>query len=310
MIARLLTLLALALGIAVGAGAASPPQASPLSWADVQARPLPAPGVRVAYGGAAQQFGELRVPPGPGPHPVLVLIHGGCWHRAYDLTHFSPLADALMRQTGAATWNIEYRRLGDPGGGWPGTLLDVASATDQLRGMADRHHLDLQRVVAIGHSSGGQLALWLAARDQLAPGSSPYRPNPLGLLGVVGLAPITDLSSYSRARGSCNAAVGELLGGPPERQLSRYQQTSPRGLLPLGVPQWLIQGTADSIVPVESVRAYAEAANNSGDPVTVHEVAGAGHFEPVVPDTAAWPLLLDAVRAALKQPPPTLSRDR
>lgn len=302
MIARLLTTLTLFLAIAAGVGVPTPSHAAPMSWSEVQARPLPAPGVRVTYGGAAQQFGELRVPRGPGPHPVLVLIHGGCWHRSYDLGYFSHLADALTRQTGAATWNIEYRRLGDPGGGWPGTFLDVANATDQLRALAERHHLDPQRVVAIGHSAGAQLALWLAARDQLVPGSAPYRPDPLRLRGVVGLAAIADLSAYAKLQGSCNAAVGELLGGPPERQVSRYQQASPRSLLPLGVPQWLIQGVGDPIVTVESVRAYAEAAKDSGDTVTVHEVPGAGHFEPVLPGTNAWPLLLESVRAALKQP--------
>jgi len=273
--------------------------AAPMTWQDVQARAMPAPGVRITYGGAQQQFGELRVPPGPGPHPVLVLIHGGCWHRSFDLQYFSHLADALTRETGAATWNIEYRRLGDPGGGWPGSFLDVANATDQIRALAERHHLDVDRVVAVGHSAGGQLALWLAARDQLVPGSAPYRPNPLKLRGVVGLAAITDLVAYSRPQGGCNAAVGELLGGPPERQLARYQQASPRELLPLGVPQWLIQGVGDPIVPLASVRAYASAAKDAGDTVTVEEIAGAGHFEPALPGTSAWPALLAAVRAAL-----------
>ncbi len=274
---------------------------APMSWPEVQARPLPQPGVRVTYGNAPQQFGELRVPPGPGPHPVLILIHGGCWHRSYDLQYFSHLADALMRETGAATWNIEYRRLGDPGGGWPGTFLDVADATDHLRDLAERHHLDLERVIAIGHSAGGQLALWLAARGQLPPGSAPYRPHPLKLRGVIGLSAITDLSSYSRPTGGCHAAVGELLGGPPERQLVRYQQASPQALLPLGVPQWLIQGQEDPIVPVKSVLTYADAARDTGDKVVVTVVPGAGHFEPALPGTNAWPALLEAVRAALQK---------
>ena len=296
-----------ALCIVGGIGSeAAPPAApaGPVSWLEVQNRPLPAPGVRVTYGGASQQFGELRVPPGAGPHPVLVLIHGGCWHRSYGLGYFSHIADALMRETGAATWNIEYRRLGDPGGGWPGTFLDVANATDQIRALADRHHLDPKRVVAMGHSAGGQLALWLAARDQLPAGSAPYRPNPLKLLGVVGLSAITDLSSFARPSGGCNAAVGELLGGPPERQVLRYQQASPQALLPLGVPQWLIQGVEDSIVPVASVRAYAQAAKDAGDTVEVSEIAGTGHSDPVLPGSSAWPAVVSAVKAALAAPSP------
>lgn len=302
-----LRLLLLAAGVAgstaIGVAAPAAP-AGPVSWLEIQNRPMPAPGVRVTYGGASPQFGELRVPPGRGPHPVLVLIHGGCWHRSYDLGYFSHIADALMRETGAATWNIEYRRLGDPGGGWPGTFLDVANATDQIRALADRHHLDPTRVVALGHSAGGQLALWLAARDQLPAGSAPYRPNPIKLRGVVGLAPITDLSSYARPSGGCNAAVGELLGGPPERQVLRYQQASPQALLPLGVPQWLIQGVEDPIVQTASVRAYAQAAKDAGDTVEVSEIAGTGHFDAVLPGSSAWPAVVNAVKAALAAPAP------
>lgn len=277
-------------------------QAAPIGWASVQAMPERTPGLRVPYGRAQQQFAELRLPPGAGPHPVLVLIHGGCWHKAYDLEYFSHLADALTRETGAATWNIEYRRLGDPGAGWPGTMLDVASATDHLRSIAELHHLDLGRVVSVGHSAGGQLALWLASRNRLEPGSAPYRPNPLPLIGVVGLAPIADLAAYANAPGGCNSAVSELLGGSPARQVARYQMSSPRARLPLGVPQWLIQGAEDPIVPTASVRAYAEAARASGDTVELTEIAGAGHFEAALPDTSAWPAVLKAVRAALSQP--------
>ena len=123
---------------------------------------------------------------GPGLHPVAVVIHGGCWVERYaDLRNTAALADALRRE-GLATWNIEYRRLDQKGGGWPGTFLDVAHAVDALRDLAKRYPLDLSRVVVVGHSAGGQLALWVGARHRLPKGGALYLPNPLGIKGVVG----------------------------------------------------------------------------------------------------------------------------
>ena len=278
---------------------AAPLRAAPLDWSEVQARAQPAPGQRIAYGRAPSQFGDLRVPEGPGPHPVVVLLHGGCWMRGFGLEYVSHLADALTREAGVATWNLEYRRLGEPGGGWPGTLLDAAQGTDHLRALAGTHRLDPDRVVSLGHSAGGQLALWLASRARLTPGSALYRGQPLVLRGVVGLAPIADLEEYGDGPGSCNAAVDDLMGGSPRQQLGRYSQASPRALLPLGVPQWLVQGADDPIVTARSVRAYAKSARDNGETVQLDEIAGAGHFEPALPGTAAWPAVLAAVRAAL-----------
>jgi acetyl esterase/lipase len=279
--------------------ASLPLRAAPLDWSEVQARAQPAAGQRIAYGRAPSQFGDLRVPEGAGPHPVVVLLHGGCWMRGFGLDYFSHLADALTREAGVATWNVEYLLLGEPGGGWPGTLLDAAQGADHLRTLADAHRLDLDRVVSLGHSAGGQLALWLASRARLTPGSALYRNQPLALRGVVGLAPITDLEAYGEGSGSCNAAVDDLMGGSPRQQLGRYSQASPRAVLPLGIPQWLIQGADDPIVTARSVRAYAKSARDGGDTAELIEIAGAGHFEPALPGTAAWPAVLAAVKAAL-----------
>lgn len=279
--------------------AAGPAIAAPPSWSEVQARAQPAPGLGIAYGRSPSQFGELRIPGGPGRHPVVVLIHGNCWQRSYDLRYFSHLAEALTREAGVATWNLEYRRLGEPGAGWPATLRDVAEGADHLRELAPAYRLDLDRVISLGHSAGGQLALWLGSRSRLSASSALYRPRPLALHGAVALAPITDLVAYGEGNGSCNASVDDLLGGSPQRQLSRYSQASPRALLPLGIPQWLIQGLLDPIVPAASVRAYAEAARQSGDAVQLEIVEQAGHFDAVLPDSATWPAVLAAVRAAL-----------
>lgn len=257
----------------------------------------------MAYGPASSQFGELRLPGGASsaaPAPVLILLHGGCWSSAFDQTYLRHLAETITQQTGVATWNVEYRRLGEPGGGWPGTLLDAAQATDHLRAMAATHHLDLSRVVSAGHSAGGQLALWLATRRKIPRQSELYRADPLRLSGVIGLAPITDLAAYSRGHAACNTAVRDLLGGAASQQPLRYRSASPRAQLPLGVPLWLVQGAADPIVPTSSVTAYAEAARAVGDRVTFDITPGAGHFEPALPGSASWPALLAAVRAAIQ----------
>lgn len=290
-------------------GAPLSASAAPATWNDLQSRPPPATqGLRIAYGRSPSQFGELRLPDGAGPHPVVVLIHGGCWSHGFDLRYLSYLAEAITREFDVATWNVEYRRLGEPGGAWPGTIVDAAQAVDHLRTLAPIHKLDPDRVIAVGHSAGGQLALWLASRLRLKPNSAVFRPQPLALRGVVGLSAITDLVEFGDGPGSCNAAVDDLMGGTPTQQLARYSQVSPRALLPLGVPQWLIQGGRDAIVPADGVRAYAEAARREGDAVELRVIPDAGHFEPVLPTGAAWDALRDALRellahAATTKPP-------
>lgn len=312
---RILNLIFAALCMVACASAAPPQPASAtdpmprtLSWSELEKIPLPPAAPRIAYGPAPQQFGELRVPEGTGPFPLVMLIHGGCWLADFDYVHITRLAAALT-PLGYASWTIEYRRLGDPGGGWPNTLLDVARAADHVRTLARSHPLDLTRVVSMGHSAGGQLALWLAARGKLPADSALYLKNPLPLTGVVGLAAITDLETYRIGPpDSCNASVDQLLGGPPQQFAQRYAQTSPLALLPLGLPQWLIQGERDRIVPAPSVRAYAQAALSNGDPVTLMPLAGAGHFEVVAPQAPAWPAVVEALNSALKKP--SLKRSR
>lgn len=273
--------------------------AAPATWNDLQSRPAAAAGLRIAYDRAPSQFGELRLPDAAGPHPVVVLLHGGCWSRGFDLRYLSHLAAAITREFGVATWNVEYRRLGEPGGGWPGTLRDAAQAIDHLRAIAPVHELDVTRVVALGHSAGGQLALWLASRPRLRPNSAVFRPQALPVHGVIGLSPITDLVEFGEGGGSCNAAVDDLMGGTPAQHMARYSQVSPRALLPLSVPQWLIQGELDPIVPVTEVRAYVDAAKREGDATELRVIADAAHFEPVLPAGAAWDALKEALRDLL-----------
>lgn len=254
--------------------------------------PQPPPDARLDYAEHPSGFGHLRLPPGDGPFPVAVLIHGGCWLADYDLGYLSGLAAAITAE-GYATWSIEYRRIGESGGGWPGTFEDVAAAADHVRVLARSYPLDLDRVVAAGHSAGGHLALWLAARHVL-PTDDPLRgADPLALAGVVSLAGIPDLEAFNAPDG-CGAAVPGLLGGEPTEHPERLDRVSPIRLLPLGLPQILISGGQDSIVPADHARNYAEAGGS--DPITHVVVESAGHFELVIPEDPAWREVREALQ--------------
>lgn len=271
-------------------------QAQNVSFADIQKLPKPPADHRIAYGDDPLQFGELRLPKTIGKHPVVVVVHGGCWFAEYDLHHLAAFSDALTK-LGVATWTIEYRRIGDKGGAWPGTFQDVAKGTDYLREVAKKHPLDLRRVVVIGHSAGGQLALWLAARKNLPKTSVLYAANPLPLVGVISLAGISDLKKY---RPNCDDSVNKLLGGSPEQFADRYQQTSPIELLPLKVPVRLIHGKQDRIVPIELGQEFAAAAKRKGDDVTLTILEAAGHFDLISPQVKEWTVIEDAAMGLLK----------
>ena len=283
--------------------------AKPITWSEVQALPLPAAGQRLAYGDDPEQFGELRLPAKASANsrslpaklvPVIVLLHGGCWQNEFDYRYMTRLGAALTRQ-GYVTWTPEFRRIGDAAGGWPNTLRDAALATDHLAQLAKQHPLDLGRVITVGHSAGGQLALWLAARGKLPMDSPLYSPQPLRIHAAIGLDAITDLATYRIGPpDSCNASVDRLMDGTPQTRPHRYAEASPMALLPLGVPQWLIQGREDPIVSAESVRSYVAAAKQAGDHVTLLEQAGAGHFESAVPRGPAWKALLKSLRQAVQ----------
>jgi acetyl esterase/lipase len=203
------------------------------------------------------------VPKGEGPFPVFVVIHGGCWLNAFDYTYITRLA-AWLTERGVATWTIEYRRLGDEGGGWPGTFLDVANATDKLRELAPKSMLDLTRVYTTGHSAGGQLALWLASRATLPGASALFRKDPLPIRGVLGLAAITDLAQYRVGPPkSCHASVEPLLAARRKASRSATARRLPSSGCHSGIPQVFIQGEKDPIVSARSVRAYIEAAKGA-----------------------------------------------
>ncbi len=266
-----------------------------MTWEELDALPKPPADRRLAYGEDSLQFGELRLPRGRGPFPVAIVIHGGCWRAEYDHLHATPLAAALTAH-GVATWTIEYRRIGDAGGGWPGTFEDVAHAADHLRAIAPEFHLDLSRVVAIGHSAGGQLALWLAARRALPAGAPGASADALPLRGVIGLAAIGDLRAYANGASWCMKSAPLLMGGPPDSLPERYALADPVERLPLHVPVRLIHGTADRIVPIEQSRTYAERAKAKGDDVKLVELEEEGHFDAVAPEGKAFDAIAHAVK--------------
>ncbi|GCE46637.1 acetyl esterase/lipase [Thermosporothrix hazakensis] len=234
----------------------------------------------IAYGTEPQQFGELALPATPGPYPVAILLHGGFWRNTYGLDLMRELANDLTRH-GFASWNIEYRRVGDPGGGWPGTFEDIARATDFLQHIALEYALDTQRIYAIGHSAGGHLALWLAARPKL------NREQTLRLKGVVSQAGAADLEEVWRLHLS-NDAVVSLLGGSPEEVPERYAFASPANLLPLGVPTVLLHGLEDIDVPPEISRRYYEKARIAGDNALLIELPGVEHLALIDTRSDAW----------------------
>jgi acetyl esterase/lipase len=273
-----------------------PACAQNLKFGDIEKLPKPQADARIAYGRDPLQFGDLRLPRGSGPHPVVIVIHGGCWFAQYDLSHLASFCDALTK-SGVATWSLEYRRLGNEGGGWPGTFEDVARGADYMRELAKKYPLDLKRVIVIGHSAGGHLALWLAARKKLPQSSELYAADPLSLRGVISLAGVTDLRKFSAG---CGGAIAKLLGGSPEEVNARYQQTSPVELLPLGVLQHLISGARDRTVPLDQATPYVTVAKQKGDEVKLTVLDNAAHFEMISPQTTEWAVIEGAVSAMLK----------
>ncbi|MDR8410103.1 alpha/beta hydrolase [Nonomuraea sp. 3-1Str] len=285
------------------------------------------PDVTVSYGRHPDQVVDLYAPRGGGGAgaPLIVVLHGGAWRAAYDRRHVSPFAAFLARR-GFAVASVEYRRGGaGPGGagGWPGTVDDVAAAMDALPGLvagamprtdaqpsADAQpwadgvpSVDVSRIVVTGHSAGGHLALWAAARHVL-PQGSPWRPPGAGLsvAGVVALAPIADLRT-ARELSVCSGAALQLLGGP-ERFEERRPSADPAALLPTGVPATVVHGRADIVVPVEVAGAYVRAAARAGEAVRLRLVEDAGHFPLIDPAAEACAVVAEEVTRLLDGPGP------
>lgn len=267
---------------------------APLTFKEIFSSSSP----RIPYGSGKSQFGELRLPSGAGPHPVAIVIHGGFWGAGYGLDLMDALSAAISL-AGIATWNVEYRRVGEAGGGWPGTFRDVAAAADHVRVLARAHPLDLARVASIGHSAGGHLALWLAGRRRIWKTDPLFDAASLPLAAAVSLAGVPDLARAARERVG-GRAVPALLGGSPGEVPERYAAGSPAELLPLGTAQVLLHGDRDDIVPFDLSHDYAGRAKAAGDDARLVRLAAAGHFEVIDPRTGPGRQAVEALRSALK----------
>ena len=249
-----------------------------VSWREIEALPRDIPDYVMGYGEDALQFGELRLPETSGPHPIIVFIHGGCWLNQFSLDHVAAMSRALANQ-GYAVWTPEYRRVGDAGGGWPGTFEDITSCIAALRQIAARYPLDLRRTVVMGHSAGGHLALWLAAQNNFA------------LRGVISLAGICDLKAYERLGNDCAASLPGLLGGTSREVPERWAMANPIELLPIRISVSLIHGDRDTIVPISQSEGFATAAR-----CELHVVKGGGHFDMVSPHAKAFEVICQSLR--------------
>lgn len=288
---------AAAIGAACFMAEAAPAQT--LGHSDVEAMARTAPVLVEAYGEDAVQTGELRLPAGEGPFPVAVLIHGGCWTKAIGATesYMAPLASVLAAH-GVATWNIDYRQMGDEGAGWPGTFLDWGAGTDHLRSLAERYPLDLKRVGVVGHSAGAHAALFVAGRHRLPEGSELAGGDPLPVQAVIALDGPGDLAlGRARAAEICGVdGIEAVMGGTPETVPERYGEGSPVNLLPLGAKQLVV---ASVIMPVDQGEAWRKAATEAGDEVELIVMERSGHFDMLAPGTASFEMTLPAFLSAL-----------
>ena len=265
--------------------------------------PKEVPTRRVRYADDSLTFGDLRLPDksnlksSTGAYPVIVMVHGGAWTASYSLDYVAPLTEALT-DLGIATWSIEYRRIGNPGGTYPGIFLDVAAATDYLRVLAPEHNLDLNRVIVVGHSSGGHLALWISGRAKIPPSSPLYVASPLPIKAVVSLAGIPNLKD-ALERGDRKDVLTLLGGISPEEAIPLYNETSIYQMIPTGVPTSHIVGTLDNPWRIAITEEFVEQANKLGDISRITVPLGANHFDVVDPNAPAWPIIEKEVLWAL-----------
>ena len=272
---------------------------------DILTRTPPPADHRIPYGPGAFQFGDLRLPKlTPGQRaPILVFLHGGWWRSEYGLDYAGHLCAAL-KQDGFASWSLEYRRVGNPGGGFPGTFEDAAAGYDFLQTLAKTYPLDLNRAVVAGHSAGGHLAFWLAGRHHLpesGPLSNLRTAAPMravvALAGAVDLRLTIDLAGWFTFA-HCKPMVYDLMGATPAQAPDRYLAANPGDLLPFNIPQFLLQGAEDDQIPPQLPARWADRARRLAESVTIEMIPNADHFDIVDPESKAWPRIRKAILQA------------
>jgi len=272
-----------------------------MSWPDLTNRPLPMPSHTIRAGEGETDIVDLWLPDEKGAHPVVIMVHGGCWQKAIaDRTLMNYAAEDL-RGRGLAVWNIEYRGVDESGGGYPGTFEDVAKAADALRNNADKYNLDLKRITGFGHSAGGHLALWLAGRGNLPKSSPLYTDNPLPIPTVVNSGGLADLEdSEPVTLSSCLSDImPKLTGQPSHERPNVFSDTSASELLPMNVRQISVNGDHDRISPVILGQSYTLKAQKAGDKAEFITALNSGHVELISPGTRAFEIQAELLEEVL-----------
>lgn len=274
--------------------------AAPMSLDDYLALQGPAPTAQISYGPAPSQYAQLFRPPGTGPFPVVVLVHGGCWTVAFGgITQMHNVAGALAAQ-GIAVWNVEYRRVDEPGGGYPGTYQDMHAALDSLQQHAGQYQLDTSRIVAMGHSAGGQLVQWIAGRAQLPKTSALFRDKILPVKNILSLGGLADLRhEKDLIKSSCERDMAQLAGSASSERPDIYSDTNAAELMPNGSRTVLATGELDTISPPRVAHDYAAKAEKAGDHAEVLILPGASHYDEIAASSPAWTMILPVIKQML-----------
>jgi acetyl esterase/lipase len=275
-----------------------------MTWNDLTSRDLPQPTSTHAYGDDPAQVADLWLPDGPGPHPTVLMVHGGCWQKEIaDRTLMNYAAEDL-RGRGLAVWNIEYRGVDEIGGGYPGTFLDVSLAANSLLEQGPELGLDVARIVAIGHSAGGHLAAWLAAQPNIAPESALNTGRTIPLTAVIISGGLADLKASAPVTlESClRSIMSDLTGPPDEQRLDIFSDTSPAELLPVDTRLISVNGQNDRIAPPVLGRSFTAAVLAAGGQADYVEIAKAGHVELISPGTDAFETQAKLIKTLLVRP--------
>jgi acetyl esterase/lipase len=270
--------------------------AGPMTLGQYMSLSGPEPSAHIAYGSAPSQYAELFKPAGNGPFPVAVLVHGGCWQTEYEgIKQFRNMAGALVAE-GIAVWNVEYRRVDEQGGGFPGTQEDMIAALEALAANAKAYQLDLARLTAVGHSAGGYMVQWAAGRARIPSTSPLYRVQPLVPRYVVSLGGINDLRAWTDL---CGFEVSKLTGTSSSTRADVFADTNPAELIPNGSHTVLITGELDHSVPKETAHRFAAKAKAAGDAAEVIVLPGASHFDEASAKSPSWKTTLAVIKAQL-----------
>ncbi|MAT36144.1 MAG: alpha/beta hydrolase [Ponticaulis sp.] len=273
-----------------------------MSWADLLAMERAEPQAVHAYGELEQQVIDIWLPEGEGPHPVVLMVHGGCWQKAIaNRTLMNYMAEAL-RQRGLAVWNIEYRGVDEAGGGYPGTFQDVSAAADALIASGADYNLDTSRIVGLGHSAGGHLVTWLAARENVPDGSVLAGGEPLPMRAVINSGGLADLEASAPVTlETCLANIqDQLTGTSTDGREDVFADTSSARLQPSSVPQISVNGAMDHIAPPALGIGYTDVVSQDGGEAQFVEVQGAGHVELIAPGTEAFDVQAELIERYLK----------